>query len=238
MKRLSLFVILIIYVFVVYGNDNFSLNEVFGDNTSFSGKAEVTVKMLNKEQIQEAQIYSITANGDTLSDVNYLVETIDDNGVKNSYVYYNGIYVMQAGNRTRRFNSTDNLKMFEDRNVRGRIIKGVHKTGLHSLLVPMFVKELVLDLIESGSSNCKYIRDSVYNGKDVSILQVNEILNNVVVRKMQFITEKISKNPVVYNIITSPGAIGQMEIEMKFNSVDKIFNEENMLLVVKSLLNE
>lgn len=238
MKRVLLFLVLIINVSVIRGNESFSLNDVFGNDSCFSGKAEVVVKMLNQEQVLNAQIYVSSISDDRLCDVNYFVETIDEKGTKNAYTYNNGIYVFQSGSRTRKFNIAEDSLMFKEKIVRGRMIKGVHKTGLHSLLIPMLVKELVQDLVDLGGSSIKYIADSVYAGKDVVILQVDEIVNDVVVRKMQFISEKNSKQPVVYSVITSPGSIGQMEIDINFISTDKAFNEDNMVVAIKSLLNE
>ena len=238
MKRVSIYLILMINLSVINGNESISLEDVFGNDSSFSGKAEITVKMLNQEQVLDAQIYVCRVLGDSICDVDYFVETNDDNGVRCAYCYCNGVYVCQRDSKIRKFNSVDDLLLFKEKEVRGRTIKGVHKTGIHSLLIPMFVVELVQDLIERGGSNFKYIADYVYDDKDVVILQVEEVVNDVIVRKMQFITEKKSKKPVAYNVISSPGAKGQMEIDIKFISVDEIFNEKNMVCAIKSLQNE
>ena len=71
MKRVSIYLILMINLSVINGNESISLEDVFGNDSSFSGKAEITVKMLNQEQVLGAQIYVCRVLGDSICDVGY-----------------------------------------------------------------------------------------------------------------------------------------------------------------------
>lgn len=238
MKRVYVFFLLIMSVCFVQGKEDFNLSDIFGNDSCFSCKAELLINMLNQEQSWDAQVFSTLVERDSLCKVNYWVEMIDNSDVINRYVYYDGNFILQLGDRMRKLNSKKDSVMFKDRVIRGRKIKGIHKTGIHSFLIPQITQELIQDLVRCGDSKFEYVTDSVYNGKPVEILYIDEIVGDVVVRKMQFIVGKQKRFPIEYNIITSPGAMGQMIMEIKFTAVSQKNDESKMKSAIKSLLNE
>lgn len=238
MKRVYVSFLLIMCVCFVQGKEDFNLSDIFGNDSCFSCKAELLINMLNQEQSWNAQVFSTSVEGDSLCNVNYWVEMIGNSDIRNKYVYYDGNFMLQLGDRKRKLNSKKDSVLFKDRVLRGRNIKGIHKTGIHSFLIPQIAKEFIQDLISCGDYKFEYVADSVYNGKLVEILYIDEIVDDVVVRKMQFIVEKQKRFPIEYNIITSPGAMGQMIMEIKFTAVSQKIDVSKMESAIKSLLNE
>ncbi len=238
---MKFFSVLALYVFacvgVVQGQDNFILSDVFGNDSCFYCRAELSVSLLNKEQLFTAEVFSAVEKD---NDLWYYVEVIGENGDKRVSSYYNGIFISLVNNRKRVYDVTEDSLLFKEKTVRGKIMKGIHKSGVPALLVPLLVKETVNDLLMSKGACVVVSGDSVLNdNRPIRVVNLKEILNNNIASEVVLLVEETTKRPVYYKFITNPGILGEIVSEIKFRTVCNDCDvKKELVKCFKSLLNE
>lgn len=238
---MKFFSVLALYVFacvsVVYGNYNYTASDVFGNDSCFYCQAELSVSLLNKEQLFTAEVFSVMEKD---KDLWYYVEVIGENGDKRVSSYYNGIFISLVNNRKRMYDVAKDSLLFKEKTVRGKIMKGIHKSGVPALLVPLLVKETVNDLLMSKGVCVEVVGDSVLNdNQPIMAVNLKEFTNNNVAGEVVLLVEKMTKRPVYYKFITNPGTLGEIVSEIKFTTVCNDCDvKKELIKCFKSLQNE
>lgn len=202
-----------------------------GANYSATAHVMVTLPITHRDVRYSVNVYSQDNPSDLLLGVNYLLETEDSTGKKSFDAYFDGNYFSFSGDKMREYHCKQDSLPFIDRKVKGRVINGVHKSGIVSVLVPAVINSEIAAIARDSANKIDVVEDSIVEGKRVAVMKVEEFVQGTPARYMELIADAESRLPVSYTMLTSPGSVGEQLIEVKWEN-----RNEQMIIDEKSLI--
>lgn len=205
------------------------------DTIPYYAQAEViiTLPITQQDVRYNAKISALPSSGDkALCRSDYLIEAVDSMGNKSIYSYFDGNYFAYSCGKFREYHWVQDSLPFMDKEVKGRIVPGIHKSGMFPLLVPAVLKSQLKSLASVVANRVRCSPDSLVAGKRVAVLEIDEYIKGVPAREMKFVVDAGNRHPIYYQVITSPGTTGEQMMEMKFGEyTDSVTHIDEQMLV-------
>lgn len=236
MKPGRVFVLFVIasQMLCAYGVKSDVMDFLPDDLLTYSAEADIfiTLPMTHQNVHYTAKIISMPSAGSNkeLCPSDFLIELKDTLGNKSVYSYFDGNYFVYSGGRLREYHWERDSLPFISRVVKGKILQGIHKSGMASALVPVILSEN----IKNGKSMLTHERDTLINGNKATILKAVDCHNDVVIKKMMIVLSKTDRSPLYYKLISNPGTLSEQIIIVHFEK-SKDFSEridEKLLIAV------
>lgn len=193
--------------------------------------ADVHVSMPMSSQIEEyrVNVFSSSNVRDKLLPVKYLIESVRDDDLLSFSAYFDGNYYSYVGGRLRDFCWENDSLPFVEKVERGRIVMGVHKNGLMSILVPSLLKEQIENIVCDKKGNISVL-DSIVENKKCKVMKVCENMDDEVVKQMEFTIDAETHVPIRYIIVSNPMSHYKQVIDIRFSSNTEIIILDEMLI--------
>lgn len=219
---------LFIYILVLACSHTASMAEsplssfIINGNKSYSAQVEflITLPITEQDVKYNVKIYSIPALNDSILPIRYLIEATDTAYRKSIYAYFDGNCFNFSGGKFREYHWHEDSLPFRSTTFRGRNLAGIHKSGLFATLIPELLTEQIAISSDNPYNKVSLVTDTLVYGKKSNVLKIDEYINGIIAREMKFITNSDTKEPIHYEIITSPGTAGEQTIEATFTSIN------------------
>ena len=226
MKRNILSMAFVVSMLSAGAQEKFSRNDFISANPHYSATVEVTVTLpFSKDEVTYvAKAYSEPTDGDSLCAVKYLVEAFDGDKLTGFNAYYGGNYLVYTGGRFREYKYEQDSLPFVCPVPRYKTVKGVHKSGLHAVMIPALLSEQIKELSSNPENIVRCVNDTVIDGTCSSLLCIDEMIKGLKARSIEVLVSAKERMPLVYQQVSSPGTQGEQTIKVVFAPMVETFN--------------
>lgn len=183
---------------------------------TYSAKADVfiTLPIAQQDVNYTAKIVSLPSRDDKkhLCPSDYLIEIGDSLGNKSVYSYFGGSYFAYSGGKLREYHYECDSLLFMDREVKGKILPGIHKSGLVSALVPIVLSEN----LKNSKSQLTHEGDTLINESDATLIKAVDYYESVAIKEMTIALRKTDHRLLFYKLVSNPGALSEQIIVIHF----------------------
>lgn len=234
MKLSRVFVLLYMAGNMLYSYGvEFDMRDILPDDLpTYSAKADVFISMpiANEDVNYTAKIVSLPSRDDKkhLCASDYLIEIGDSLGNKSVYSYFDGNYFAYSGGKLREYHYECDSLLFKDREVKGKILPGIHKSGMVSALVPVILSES----LKSNMCHLSCGGDTLINGQAATIIKAVDYHKTVEIKRMEIALRKTDCRLLYCKLISNPGTLTEQIVIIHFEEYEDFCRkiDKNLLM--------
>ncbi|MEG2243191.1 MAG: hypothetical protein RSC87_06875 [Muribaculaceae bacterium] len=161
--------------------------------------------------------YKVTLNSkmvdnDTLSPCAYNIEySLGGDGDNHFMSYFGGNYYRFENKKLNEYHWTWDSIPFQSSN------GGVQRSGMFVSLLPNFMAQSLVSLINNDENIVAFYPDTTYNDDKANIIKIEERQQGYVMRKLLFAFDINSNKPTFIEIENNPGTISEQTVKATYN---------------------